>query len=243
MTVNNRDIKKTRAINIIRNYTKYAPGSVLISYGDTRVLVTASVEDRVPPFLKDSGQGWLTAEYSLLPGSTKPRNRREVTRGKPSGRTNEIQRLIGRSLRGVLNLEALGERTIHIDADVIQADGGTRTAAVTGGMIALWDAVTMLQEEGKLRKSPITELCAAVSVGIVKNEILCDLCYEEDFAADVDMNIVMTESGQFLEVQGTAEGLSFNRKQLDGLLESAQSGINDIIVVLKEELKISVPVS
>ncbi len=243
MTVNHRDIKKTRTINIIRNYTKYAPGSVLISYGDTRVLVTASVEDRVPPFLKDSGQGWLTAEYSLLPGSTKPRNRREVTRGKASGRTNEIQRLIGRSLRGVLNLEALGERTIHIDADVIQADGGTRTAAVTGGMIALWDAVTMLQEEGKLRESPITELCAAVSVGIVKNEILCDLCYEEDFAADVDMNIVMTESGQFLEVQGTAEGLSFNKAQLDSLLESAQSGINDIIGVLKEELKTSVPVS
>ncbi len=235
-----RPQEQPRPLTIIRNYTKYAPGSVLISYGDTKVLCTASIEERVPPFLKDSGEGWLTAEYSLLPSSTHTRAQREVNKGKQSGRTHEIQRLIGRSLRAVVDMSLLGERTIHIDADVLQADGGTRTAAITGGMIALYDAVAHLQRTTVMPKSPIKEFLAAVSVGIIDGEIRCDLCYEEDSNADVDMNVVMTESGAFVEIQGTAEKNPFSSEQFAGMLSVAQSSITSIISQVKHELSVRV---
>lgn len=225
--------KITREISVIRNYTKYAPGSVLISFGDTKVLCTATIEEKVPRFLKDQGVGWLTAEYSMLPGASHDRINREVQKGKPSGRTSEIQRLIGRSLRAVIDFEALGERTIFIDADVLQADGGTRTAAITGGMVALIDAVGSLQREGKLLKNPIIERLAAVSVGIVGGEYVSDLCYEEDSNAELDMNIVMTESGKFIEIQGTAEKAPFSKTQLDDLLAVSEKAIQKILKAVK----------
>lgn len=225
-----------RPINIVRQYTKFAPGSVLISYGDTRVLCTANWDDKVPPFLKGQGQGWLTAEYSMLPSSTTPRNRRELSQGKPSGRTNEIQRLIGRSLRNIIDLSVLGERTISIDADVLQADGGTRTAAITGSMIALWDATNAMLKSGLIKKQPIRELLAAVSVGYVNEQLVCDLCYAEDSQAQIDMNVVMTESGQFVEIQGTGEKNPFTNDQLQQMLGAAEIAIQDIILQVKNSL-------
>jgi ribonuclease PH len=224
---------KLRAIEITRNYTKYAPGSVLISYGDTKVLCTASIEERVPPFLRDAKQGWLTAEYSLLPGSTSSRVRRAASAGKISGRASEIQRLIGRSLRAILDFKLLGERTIYIDTDVIQADGGTRTASITGGMVALIDAVNHLLKEGKIQKNPIRELLGAVSVGVVKGQSVLDLDYSMDLGADVDMNIVMTESQKFVEIQGTAENALFTSTQLQEMLDLGQKGISEIIEKIK----------
>jgi ribonuclease PH len=233
---NNRSPLQMRPVTIERNYTRYAQGSVLISVGHTKVLCTASIEDRVPHFLKGSGQGWLTAEYSLLPSATHTRNQREVTKGKASGRTNEIQRLIGRALRNAIDLEKLGERSIMIDTDVIQADGGTRTAAITGGMIALYDAITSLMAQGAMTVNPLTDFIAAVSVGIVDGKVLCDLCYEEDSQADVDMNIVMTETGKFIEIQGTSEKAPFSHGQLDMMLDSSANAIKQLILQIKATL-------
>lgn len=233
MRVDGRAKQQTRPIIIEREYTKHAPGSVLVSFGDTKVICTASVDESVPRFLRDSGRGWVTAEYGLLPGSTHTRAPREAARGKQSGRTSEIQRLIGRSLRSIIDLSALGERSITIDADVIQADGGTRTAAITGGMIALQDAIYHLQRENKLAVNPLREYLAAISVGVVDGNVLCDLCYDEDSKADVDMNIVMTESGRFVEIQGTAESEPFTNEQMTEMLDSARSAISDMITTMK----------
>jgi len=214
-----------RAIDIQRNFTRHAEGSVLISCGDTRVLCNASVEDRVPPWLRGKGSGWVTAEYGMLPRATNQRNMREATRGKQGGRTLEIQRLIGRSLRAVIDLEALGERTITVDCDVLQADGGTRTASITGAYVALVDAVETLNRRGKLKKNPLHGQVAAVSVGIYGSEPVLDLDYAEDSAAETDMNVVMNDGGGFIEVQGTAEGHAFHRDELDRMLDLAATGI------------------
>ena len=222
-----------RVVDIQRSFTKYAPGSVLISYGDTRVLCTVSVQHKVPFFLKDSGKGWLTAEYSLLPSSTHTRVDRELKKGKPTGRSQEIQRLIGRSLRNILDFTLFPDLTFQVDADVLQADGGTRTAAITGSVVALQDAVESLLSTGVLTRSPIKELCAAVSVGVINGEVYCDLDYQEDSNADVDMNIVMTESGKFIEVQGTAEKTSFSRDQLNQMLDIAEDPIIKMINSIK----------
>lgn len=240
MRPDHRTPDQLRPISIIRHYIKHVPGSVLISYGDTKVICAATIEDKTPPFLKGTGKGWLTAEYSMLPAATHTRSLREVSKGKVSGRTNEIQRLIGRSLRAIMNLSVLGERTITIDADVIQADGGTRTAAITGGMIALWDAVQHLLSEKLITANPIKEWLAAVSVGIVNGTPVCDLCYEEDFKAEVDMNIIMTESGKFVEVQGTAEEHPFDRTALNALLSLAENGITRILDQVKPPVTIPV---
>jgi ribonuclease PH len=237
MRSNNRKNNQMRNISVERNFTKHAHGSVLISYGDTKVLCTAFLEDRVPHFLRDSGRGWVTAEYSLLPSATNTRYMREVNKGKPSGRTQEIQRLIGRSLRAVIDMEALGERTISIDADVIQADGGTRTAAITGCIIALHDAITNAIENKVIKNNPLKELLAAVSVGVLNDEVICDLNYEEDSQAEVDMNIIMTESGKFVEVQGTAEEQPFSKDTLNQMLSVAEETISEIICSVKEILK------
>lgn len=235
----NRKNDELRPVQIQRNYTRYAPGSVLIAMGNTKVLCTAFVEESIPPFLRDSGQGWVTAEYGMLPSATHTRMRRELNKGKPSGRTNEIQRLIGRSLRSIIDLNALGERSIYIDCDVIQADGGTRTASITGGMLALHDAVQTLMKEGKVRVNPIKEFLAAVSVGRVNDEVLLDLCYEEDSTAQVDMNVVMTESGRFVELQGTAEGDPFGQETLSELIDISKKGISELIAVLKGQVEIA----
>jgi len=233
----NRKTDELRPVKFIRNFTKHAGGSVLAEFGDTKVIVTASVEDRVPRFLVDSGKGWLTAEYSLLPGSTHTRVQRE--RGTIiSGRTQEIQRLIGRSLRAAVNLNAIGERTITIDADVIQADGGTRTASISGAFIALYDALAKLKEQNIIKNIPIIEPVAAISVGIIKGEIMLDLDYSEDSSADVDSNLVMTESGKIIEFQSTAEGQAFSRQDLLKLLETGEKGIREIIAVQKNMLEI-----
>ena len=229
-----RNSSEHRQIKYTRNFTKYAPGSVLIEYGNTKVLCTATVEESVPKFLKNQGVGWLTAEYSMLPSSTHTRVSRDVSKGKPSGRTSEIQRLIGRALRSIIDFNILGERTIYIDADVIQADGGTRTAAITGGMIAMSDAVSFLINNNTLSKSPIKEWVAAISVGKKENELITDLCYEEDSNAALDMNIVMTESGKLVEIQGTAEKETFTRKDLNELLDLASNSINKIIKEVKD---------
>lgn len=223
-----------RDIKITRNFTKHALGSVLIEYGETKVLCTASIEESVPRFLRDQGVGWLTAEYSMLPSSTHTRISREVAKGKPSGRTAEIQRLIGRSLRAIIDFNLLGERTIYVDADVIQADGGTRTAAITGGMVAISDAVEKLIQRNVLIQSPIKEWVAAISVGKKDGQLITDLCYEEDSSADLDMNVVMTESGKIVEVQGTAEGETFSRDDLNELLDLAQNSINKVINQVKK---------
>jgi ribonuclease PH len=217
-------------------FLKYPQGSVLIEAGDTRVLCSAMVEDKVPPFLKGSGSGWVTAEYSLLPSSTETRTAREATRGRISGRTSEIQRLIGRSLRAVVDMEALGERTVWIDCDVIQADGGTRTASITGSFVALYLALQKLKADGVIEKWPIKDYVAAISVGIVEGNPVLDLEYVEDFVADVDMNVVMTGSGAFVEIQGTAEGETFDRQQLDTLLALAEKGIKQLILQQKQVL-------
>jgi ribonuclease PH len=218
-----------RRLSITRHYTKHAEGSVLIEFGDTKVLCTASVEEQVPGFLRGKGQGWITAEYGMLPRSTHTRTQREAAKGKQSGRTQEIQRLIGRSLRSIADLKLLGERQITVDCDVIQADGGTRCAAITGACVAVHDAVSGLRREGKLAASPLRDLVAAVSVGICGGVAVLDLDYAEDSACETDMNVVMTGSGGFVEVQGTAEGAPFSRGELDALLELARTGITRII--------------
>ncbi|WP_144325370.1 ribonuclease PH [Tepidimonas aquatica] len=225
-----------RPVRITRGYTEHAEGSVLIEFGRTRVLCTASVEDKVPPHQKGTGQGWVTAEYGMLPRATHTRSDREAARGKQSGRTQEIQRLIGRALRAVFDLGALGERTITLDCDVLQADGGTRTAAITGAWVAAHDAVHQLLAEGKLTRNPITAPVAAVSVGIVQGRAVLDLDYVEDSACETDMNVVMTGAGHFVEVQGTAEGAPFNRAQLDAMLALAERGIQQLITLQRAAL-------
>ncbi len=210
-----------------------AAGSCMVSFGQTRVLCTASIDDDVPRWMRGRGTGWVTAEYSMLPGSSPERIRREAAKGKQSGRTQEIQRLIGRSLRSVCDMAALGERQIIVDCDVLQADGGTRTASITGGYLALHDALSRLIAAGELETHPLTAFCAAVSVGIVDGEPVCDLPYVEDAAADVDMNVVMTSDGDFVEVQGTAEGVAFGREKLDRLLDLATGGISELIEAQK----------
>ena len=214
-----------------RNFTKHAAGSVLVSFGDTRVICTASVEERVPPWLRGQNTGWLTAEYGMLPGSTGSRNGREAARGKQGGRTVEIQRLIGRSLRAVVDMNALGSRTVTVDCDVIQADGGTRTASITGGYIALVDAMDTLVKAGKLKSNPIHGQIAAVSVGIYDGMPVLDLDYAEDSQAETDMNVVMNEAGGFVEIQGTAEGHAFARSELDALLGHAEKGVAELIAL------------
>jgi ribonuclease PH len=226
-----------RPVLLKRHYTKHAEGSVLVCFGDTQVLCTASVDEKVPPHKKGSGEGWVTAEYGMLPRATHTRGDREAARGKQSGRTQEIQRLIGRSLRCVFDLKALGERTICLDCDVLQADGGTRTAAITGAFVAAHDAVSWLLAEGKIAASPIRDHVAAVSVGIVQATPLLDLDYAEDSACDTDMNVVMTGAGGFVEVQGTAEGAAFSREQMDSLLALAGQGIAELVAAQKATLR------
>ncbi len=226
-----------RPIAITRHFTRHAEGSVLIAFGDTQVLCTASVEERVPPHKRGSGEGWVTAEYGMLPRSTHTRSDREAARGKQSGRTQEIQRLIGRSLRAVFDLRALGERTIHLDCDVLQADGGTRTAAITGAYVAAHDAVSWLLAQSKLAASPIKGAVAAVSVGIVEGTPLLDLEYVEDAACGTDMNVVMTGAGHYIEVQGTAEGAAFSRAEMDRLLALAEQGIRTLVEAQAAALK------
>ncbi len=218
-----------RQINITRNYTKHAEGSVLIECGDTKVLCNASVSERVPGFLRGKEQGWVTAEYGMLPRSTTERMGREAARGKQGGRTMEIQRLIGRSLRAAVDMKALGENSINIDCDVIQADGGTRTASITGAYVALSDAITHMLDKGIIKASPLKGMMAAISVGIYNGEPVLDLDYPEDCNAETDMNVVMNEAGDFIEIQGTAEGAAFKRDELNSMLELAESGIADLI--------------
>ena len=235
----NRAADQLRPVRMTRGYTIHAEGSVLIEFGDTKVLCTASVEDKVPPHKRGSGEGWVTAEYGMLPRATHTRGDREAARGKQSGRTQEIQRLIGRSMRAVFDLKKLGERTIHLDCDVLQADGGTRTAAITGAFVAAQDAVNKLIGEGKLAATPITGSVAAISVGMLQGQPLLDLEYIEDVACDTDMNVVMTDAGHYVEVQGTAEGAAFTRAQLDALLVLAAKGIAELIV--KQQQALSAP--
>jgi len=231
-----RENDQLRTVKINRNYTKYAEGSVLIETGDTKIICTVSIDDGVPYFLRGQNTGWLTAEYSLLPRSTHTRTIRDATRGKVAGRTREIQRLIGRSLRSIINLNKIGERTIWVDCDVIQADGGTRTASVTGAYVAMVDAINNLIAKGKIEESPLYSFMAATSVGIVNGEILLDLCYAEDSQAQVDMNIVMTEDGKIIEIQGTAEKYPFSRAKMNQFLDLAEKGINELIIAQKESL-------
>ena len=224
-----RSNNQLRAVEIIRHYTKHAEGSVLIKFGDTHVLCTASVEEKVPGFLKGKNQGWVTAEYGMLPRSTGSRMDREAARGKQSGRTQEIQRLIGRSLRAIIDLEKLGERSIHIDCDVIQADGGTRTASITGAYVALHDAVSTLLTNKLITVNPLKQAVAAISVGVYKDTAVLDLDYIEDSDCDTDMNVVMTADGGFVEIQGTAEGEPFARDAMNAMLDLADSGIADLL--------------
>ena len=225
-----------RPVRITRHYTRHAEGAVLIEFGDTKVLCTASVEEKVPPHKKGSGEGWVTAEYGMLPRATHTRSDREAARGKQTGRTQEIQRLIGRALRAVFDLSKLGERTIQIDCDVIQADGGTRTAAITGAYVAAHDAVSWLIAQGKIAASPLKDSVAAISVGIHEGCALLDLEYVEDSACDTDMNVVMTGAGHFVELQGTAEGVAFTRAEVDVLLNLAEKGIRELLVAQREAL-------
>lgn len=231
-----RAANELRPVRITRGYTMHAEGSVLIEFGATKVLCTASVEEKVPPHKRGSGEGWVTAEYGMLPRATHSRNDREAARGKQSGRTQEIQRLIGRSMRAVFDLKKLGERTIQLDCDVLQADGGTRTAAITGAFVAAQDAINGLLAAGKITESPIVASVAAISVGIVQGMPLLDLEYTEDAACDTDMNVVMTGAGHFVEVQGTAEGLAFSRTEMDSLLTLAEKGIADLMVLQQQAL-------
>lgn len=232
----NRAANALRDVRITRGYTIHAEGSVLIEFGNTKVLCNASVEEKVPPHKRGSGEGWVTAEYGMLPRSTHTRSDREAARGKQSGRTQEIQRLIGRSLRSVFDLKRLGERTIHLDCDVLQADGGTRTAAITGAYVAAHDAVAFLLANGKIATSPITAAVAAVSVGIVQGVPMLDLDYPEDSACDTDMNVVMTGAGHFVEVQGTAEGAPFSRDEMNHLLVLAENGILNLVKLQDESI-------
>ncbi len=234
-----REANELRPISFERSIVKYAEGSVLVKFGDTHVICTASIEETVPPFLRGSGQGWITAEYAMLPRATQTRKARESVGKKPSGRTMEIQRLIGRSLRSIMDLSLLGERTIWIDCDVIQADGGTRTACITGGCLALYDALKTLQHYGILGDFPMTNMVAAISVGIVNDTILLDLDYEEDSNAQVDLNLVMTDQKKLVEIQGTAEGIPFDRHQLDAMISLGEKGIEELIALQKAALDIT----
>lgn len=234
--IDGRKPDQLRPVRITRQYNKHAEGSVLIEVGDTRVICTASVEDKPPLFLRGAGKGWVTAEYGMLPRATGTRTAREAARGKIGGRTHEIQRLIGRALRSVVDLPALGERTIVIDCDVIQADGGTRTASITGAFVALVDAVNKLKAHGLIKTMPVNDFIAATSVGRLAGQVILDLCYEEDSAAEVDMNIVMTGAGRFVEVQGTGEEASFSRQEINQMIDLAQEGIERLINYQKEVL-------
>ncbi|ASA23846.1 ribonuclease PH [Paenibacillus donghaensis] len=236
MRSNGRNHDQLRPLTITTQTNKYAEGSVIIEMGDTKVICTATVDEKVPPFLKGQGKGWVTAEYSMLPRATQTRNQREAARGKLTGRTMEIQRLIGRALRSVVNLQALGERSITLDCDVIQADGGTRTASITGAFVAMAFAINKLAVQHKLAVFPITDFLGAISVGVVGSQTLLDLNYDEDSKAKVDMNVVMTGGGAFVEVQGTGEERPFTRQELDQLLELGEQGIYELIAVQKEVL-------
>ena len=240
MRVDGREPDELRPITFERDFTDAPAGSVLVTFGNTRVLCTASIDEDVPRWMKGRGKGWVTAEYSMLPGSSIERVKREVKDGRPSGRTQEIQRLIGRSLRAVCDMVALGERQVIVDCDVLQADGGTRTASICGGYLALHDAFARLVQAGVIKEHPLREPCAAISVGIVDGVPMLDLAYTEDSTAEVDMNVVMTGSGRFIEVQGTAEGLPFSRGELDTLLDLGIKGITEI-VELQEEMSASPP--
>lgn len=237
MRVDNRAHDELRPIIIKRHFTKYAPGSVLVQTGNTHIICTASIEENVPPHIKNTGEGWITAEYSLLPGSTPTRSPRESAKGKIAGRTHEIQRLIGRSLRSIVDLALLKERTIWIDCDVIQADGGTRTAAITGSYVALMDAVQWLRRKDMIKENPVLNSIAAVSAGIVNGTALLDLCYAEDAAAQVDMNVVMTGDGRFIEIQGTGEEYTFDDDQLAEMLKIAKKGIREITEIQRISLE------
>jgi ribonuclease PH len=237
MRLNQRENHQLRDIRLTRNYTKHAEGSVLVEFGDTKVICTATTSSSVPPFLKDTGKGWVTAEYGMLPRSTHERMAREASKGKQVGRTLEIQRLIARSLRAVVDLGAMNEQMITVDCDVIQADGGTRTAAITGGCVALVDAIRHLKKIGKLKKDPIVQLVASISVGIFQGNAMIDLDYTEDSKAETDMNVVMTEQGGFIEIQGTAEQGVFQQKDLDSLLAFARNGIQELILKQKAVLE------
>jgi len=231
-----RDTNALRALKITRGFTVHAEGSVLIEFGQTRVLCNCSVLEKVPPHKRGSNEGWVTAEYGMLPRSTHTRSDREAAKGKQSGRTQEIQRLIGRSLRAVVDLKKLGERTLHLDCDVLQADGGTRTASITGAFIALQDAIHGLMASGLLKESPVTDSVAAISVGLMNGQGLLDLDYEEDSQCDTDMNVVMTGSGHFIEIQGTAEGQAFTRQEMNTLLDLAQDGIKTLVLAQQKSL-------
>ncbi|HGJ5873490.1 MAG TPA: ribonuclease PH [Arsenophonus apicola] len=237
MRPENRQADQVRPIKITRQYTKHAEGSVLIEFGDTKVLCNATIEEGVPRFLKGQSQGWITAEYGMLPRATNSRNIREAAKGKQTGRTMEIQRLIARSLRAAVDLKQLGEYTITLDCDVIQADGGTRTAAISGACVALTDALNKMVAEGKLKKSPLKSMVAAVSVGIVDGKPICDLEYSEDSVAETDMNIVMMDNGKMIEIQGTAEGEPFSHEELLSLLSLAKNGLQTIFTAQKEALE------
>lgn len=234
--INEREFNQLRDVKITRNYLKHPDGSVLIEMGETKVICTAMIEERVPPFLYETGKGWVTAEYDMLPSSTMTRKRREGRRGQIGGRTQEIQRLVGRSLRSVVDLENLGERTIWLDCDVIQADGGTRTASITGAFVAMVDALHKLYKDGKIERIPVKNFLAAISVGVVEETRLLDLNYQEDSNAEVDMNVVMTDKGEFVEIQGTGEAAPFSMKDLNELLDLAQKGINELVEKQKEAL-------
>lgn len=236
MRKDERRADQLRTIKITKDYIKHAEGSVLIEVGDTKVICTATIEDKVPPFMRGQGKGWITAEYSMLPRATETRNVRESSKGKLSGRTMEIQRLIGRALRSIVDLEKLGEKTVWLDCDVIQADGGTRTASITGAFVAMADALGKLKDKNGWNRLPIRDFLAATSVGIINDELILDLNYVEDSSAEVDMNIVMTGKGQFVEVQGTGEENPFSYEQLQGLLELGKKGVNDLIRYQKEAL-------
>lgn len=236
MRPSGRTADQLREVKITRNYTKHAEGSVLVEFGDTKVICTASVDRGVPRFLKGSGQGWVTAEYGMLPRSTTERMGREAARGKQGGRTLEIQRLIGRSLRAAVNMKELGENTINIDCDVIQADGGTRTASITGACVALVDAIRHMQRRKMIKGDPLVHMVAAISVGIYKGSPVLDLDYKEDSSAETDMNVVMTEEGGFIEVQGTAEGAPFSQNEMTAMLALARSGIEEIVALQKKAL-------
>ena len=236
MRPSGRATDQLRSVSFMRQFTKHAAGSTLVSMGDTRVLCTASIDNRTPPWLKGTGSGWVTAEYGMLPGATHTRVRREAANGKQSGRTQEIQRLIGRSLRAAIDLEALGERTITIDCDVLQADGGTRCASITGAYVSLCDAIDKLLKDRKIKKNPIHGHIAAVSVGIFKGQPVLDLDYDEDSTAETDMNVVMNEAGGFIEIQGTAEGHAFRENELQEMLGLAKHGITELVTAQRETL-------
>lgn len=243
MRPSGRQADQLREIRITRHFTRHAEGSVLVEFGDTRVICTASVETRVPGFLRGKGQGWVTAEYGMLPRSTGSRMGREAARGKQGGRTMEIQRLIGRSLRAVVDMQALGEHSITIDCDVIQADGGTRTASITGGYVALVDAVRHMLDQGMIEKDPLCGQIASISVGIYQGNAILDLDYDEDSSAETDMNVIMNDKGEFIEVQGTAEGHPFTQQELLTMLDYAKKGITDLIEHQRQALDILEPVN